>query len=93
MANENQFKLLVHMVKELPPEQKVELLEAIGMSRTGSAHQPDCYSYSGNRCICIPPASTWSHPDGVDEFLGETWEDLQERASRRIAAREARERG
>lgn len=64
------------------PAEKVRLIEALGFTRSGSDHQPDCpYALdAGLRCICVPPAPVWHAPQDVLAHLGETWEDRRKRA-------------
>jgi hypothetical protein len=84
---------LIEQVRALPPERKVELLEAIGMRRTGYGHDFDCQGRNtSSPCSCVETESTWTHPEGVEEYLGETWEARLERAQERMRKRDERER-
>lgn len=73
---------LVARAQTLPPETKLWLLEAMGFTPIGSAHQPDCMRLydRGIRCDCVPPATVWGQPSDVAAHRKETWEDRVELA-------------
>lgn len=67
---------LIEQARALPPEQKIELFEALGMRRVGDNHDPDCTGRNTSAPHnCVPPASTWGHPKDVEAYLREAWED------------------
>lgn len=73
-------------LKGLDPVDKVRMIEAMGFTRRGSSHQPDCpYALdAGNRCNCVPPAPEWGAPQDVLVLLGETYEQRRDRPRQRI---------
>jgi hypothetical protein len=86
------MEALIAAIAALSPEEKIALFKGLGMSRVGDNHQPDCGppAETGIRCNCVPPASSWSHPEDVEVFLKETWEDRLERAKKREAYYESK---
>jgi hypothetical protein len=68
---------LLAQAKDLPPDVKVRLVEAMGFTPMGDDHDYDCIGGpgSGFRCNCVPPATVWNGPSDVDVFRKETWED------------------
>jgi hypothetical protein len=80
---------LFETVKALSPEQKVRLFGFLGMHRMSDSHQPDCPVGNGGRCNCVPPESMWTHPQDVEVYLEETWEQRLAYAKKRSAARES----
>jgi hypothetical protein len=81
---------LFEAVKALPPEQKVRLFGFLGMHRIGGDHDPACPADRTFSCNCVPPESTWTHPQGVDVYLEDTWEDRLKVAQQRIKTWKAR---
>lgn len=73
---------------KLPAAEKLALIEAMGFTRMGSDHQPDCpYARDpGFICNCVPPAPEWSAPNDVLEYLGETYEQRRARPRKPIPA-------
>lgn len=69
--------VLFAQARNLPPALKVQLVEAMGFTPKGSAHDNDCPAphMRGIRCNCVPPATVWSAPNDVDVHRKETWED------------------
>lgn len=73
----NSVDELLAQAKDLDPETKVKLVEAMGFVPMGSSHDDDCDSRFGGgiRCNCVPPATTWHGPTDVDVHRKETWDD------------------
>jgi len=68
----------------LPPAEKVRIVEAMGFTRCGSDHQPDCpasLAPGEYRCQCVRPPDEYGLPPDVATHLGQDWETL--RAARR----------
>jgi hypothetical protein len=74
-------------LRAMPPAEKVRIIEAMGFSRHGDEHTPDCPANpdDGLRCICVPDADHYAAPDDVVAFWGQTWDE-------RLAAKKARSR-
>jgi hypothetical protein len=85
----SQTNELFEAVKALPPEQKVRLFGFLGMLRVGDSHQPECPVSNSMDCNCVPPESTWTHPEDVEVYLEDTWEQRLAYAEKRAAARES----
>lgn len=70
-------------IVEWSPQDKLDVLKAMGFTAMWEQHQPDCPSQfdSGMRCNCIPPGTSWVAPHEVKEFMNETYEKLRERRS------------
>jgi hypothetical protein len=81
---------LMKEARTLAPDLKVEFLQAMGFTRSGSRHTRSCASIQGSGliCTCVQPESEWSHPKDVREFLHETPEERQEATRKRIRAEE-----
>lgn len=69
--------------KDLPPEVKVKVVEAMGFIPVGSTHTYDCPHAidPGNICNCVGEPTSWMGPRDVQRHRGETWEQ-------RVASRE-----
>lgn len=67
--------------KALPAAVKLELVKAMGFSRTWAEHTPECpYALdAGLRCNCVAPGTSFNPPRDVIEELGETREELRQR--------------
>jgi hypothetical protein len=82
---------LVAEVKALGAEDLMVVFRSLGMNRIGSNHTIDCHSNNtGNLCNCVPDEPTWTQPEVLTEFFGESWEQrlaaAEERTRRRKAA-------
>lgn len=70
----------------LSPQEKLDALKEMGFTAMWEEHQPDCYSFNGDRCICIPPGTSWMPPKDVREYMHETYEELRNRKERNRAS-------
>lgn len=67
---------------DLPPEVKVQIVEAMGFIPMGAAHTYDCpltIGGSGFRCNCAGEPTGWVGPRDVQVMRGETWEQRVEK--------------
>lgn len=71
---------------DLPPDVKVQIIEAMGFTPMGSDHTYDCPHPwdSGLVCNCVGDPTVWNGPLDVQEMRGETWE--QRLAKRRASS-------
>lgn len=63
-------------LRTMTPVGKLAIIEAMGFTRVGSDHQPDCPHAinAGYLCNCVAPADTFSMPIDVLAFLKQDYE-------------------
>ena len=73
--------------KNIPPADKLAVVEAMGFTPVWEEHQPDCPHAAlfddddpddvlGLICVCVPPGTSFHPPRDVRVELGETREQL-----------------
>lgn len=69
---------LAHEWRDIPPEEKVRIIEEMGFTPMKELHQPDCPMQIGGRgfrCNCVPDPTYWSPPQDVCVLRHETWDE------------------
>lgn len=74
---------LLAQARNLPPDVKINLIQAMGFTAMGDDHDDDCVGRPGSGfvCNCVPPATWWNAPNDVDVYRKETWDDRVELAN------------
>ncbi|WP_409238410.1 hypothetical protein [Streptomyces sp. PA5.6] len=72
--------------KDLTPEQKLALLDAMGFTSHRPIHSIGCTSLrgSGLSCTCARPQTHWLAPEDVVVHMHETFEERREETDERI---------
>ncbi|MFE9412277.1 hypothetical protein ACFYN0_26315 [Streptomyces sp. NPDC006704] len=79
--------------KDLTPEQKLALLDAMGFTSHRPIHSINCVSIQGSGfiCTCARPQTRWLAPDDVVAHMHETVEERRAETDERIRREEEEE--